>query len=107
VVRCEKHRGEFYRLVAIVLQRKGVSAVKAGRLTQTLTPSNLANMLARTSMRGNGHLGLLFRDLYLSSREPRYAGNHRGRWRPSIVRLPGQSQMDHFGNAFVYSTPES
>ena len=26
-------------------------AVKAGRFTQTLTPSNLANMLARTSMR--------------------------------------------------------
>jgi hypothetical protein len=26
-------------------------AVKAGRLTQTLTPSNLANMLARTGMR--------------------------------------------------------
>jgi hypothetical protein len=26
-------------------------AVKAGRITQTLTPSNLANMLARTGMR--------------------------------------------------------
>src|SRR5260370_6852432 len=29
-------------------------AVKAGRLTQTLTPSNLAEMLARTGMRYKG-----------------------------------------------------
>ncbi len=79
-------------------------AVKAGRLTQMLTPSRLANMLARTGVRhtdgratqGGGHLGLPFRYLYSSSREPRYAGHHRGRCRPFVFRMPGQSQVDLF-----------
>jgi hypothetical protein len=69
-------------------------AVKAGRLTQTLTPSNLADMLARTGVRHK------FRSLHPSSREPRYAGHHCGRCRPSVVRLPGQGQVDLFRQCF-------
>src|SRR5580693_663016 len=51
---------------------------------------------ATHAIQGGGHLGLLFGGLYSSSCEPRHAGNHGGRCRPSVVRLPGQSQMDLF-----------
>ena len=54
----------------------------------------------RHATQGGGHLGLLFRGLYPSSREPRYAGNHRGRCRPSVVRLPDKAKWTYFGNAF-------
>ncbi len=79
-------------------------AVKAGRLTQTLTPSYLADMLARTggATQGGGHLGLLFRSLHPPSREPRYAGHHCGRCRPSVVRLPRQGQVDLFRRCFFH-----
>src|SRR5205085_7303153 len=49
---------------------------------------------------GGGHLGVLFRSLYPSSCEPQHAGNHGGRCRPSIVRLPGQGQVDLFRRCF-------
>ena len=65
-------------------------AVKAGRLTQTLTPSKLADMLAWTGVRHKVVvISACYSECYPSSREPQYAGDHRGRCRPSVVRLPG------------------
>ena len=72
-------------------------AVKAGRLTQTLTPSNLANMLARTGMRHKVVvISACYSGILSPPREPRHTRNHRGRCRPSVVRLPGQGQVDLF-----------
>ena len=85
-------------------------AVKAGRLSQTLTPSDLADMLARTGMRYKVVVisACYSGSLHPSSREPRYAGNHGGRCRPSVVRLPGQSQVDLFRQRlFQCRTPAS
>jgi len=45
-------------------------AVEAGRLTQTLTPSNLADMLARTSVR---HKGVVISSCYSGVFIPRLA----------------------------------
>jgi Peptidase C13 family len=65
-------------------------AVKAGRLTQTLTPSKLADMLAWTGVRHKVVvISACFPESLSSSCEPQYARNHRGRCRPSVVRLPG------------------
>ena len=57
--------------------RAGLAVPKAGRLTQLLTPLNLADMLALTSVRHKVVVifGLLFRSLYPSSREPQCAVN--------------------------------
>jgi Peptidase C13 family len=84
-------------------------AVKAGRLTQTLTPSNLAEMLARTGMR---YKVVVISACYSGIFIPRLAnpdtGNHGGRCRPSVVRLPGQSQVDLFRQRlFQCRTPAS
>jgi hypothetical protein len=57
---------------------------------------------------GSDHLGLLFWSLHPSSREPRYAGHYGGRCRPSVVRLPGQGQVDLFRRCFFQRrTPAS
>ncbi|WP_275186443.1 C13 family peptidase [Bradyrhizobium sp. CSA112] len=75
-------------------------AVKAGRLTQTLTPSNLAYMLARTGMR--------YKVVVISAC---YSGDTlviTAADSDHLVRLPGQSQMDLFRQrVFQYSIPAS
>ena len=85
-------------------------AIKAGRLTQTLTPSSLANMLARTGVR---HKVVVISACYSGVFIPRLANPDTlvitaADADPSVVRLPGQSQVDLFRRClFQRRTPAS
>ena len=71
-------------------------AVKAGPLTQTLTPGKLADMLARTGVR---HKVVVISACYSGVFIPPLANADmlvNGRCQPFIVRLPGQCEVDVF-----------
>ena len=72
-------------------------AIKAGQLTETLTPTRLRYMLAKTGVRHKVVVIWLAIPGFLSVfGKSRCAGHHRGRCQASVVRLPRQRQVDLF-----------
>src|SRR5258708_35165235 len=79
-------------------------AVKAGRLTQTLPPANLAEMLARTGMR---YKGVVISACYFRGFIPRLANPDKlvitaGDADPPSVCCPGKAKWDHFCDALFH-----
>ena len=77
-------------------------AIKAGRLTQMLTPSRLANMLAKTGVR---HKVVVISACYSGVFIPRLANPDvlvitAADGQSSVVRLSGQGQVDLFRRGF-------